>query len=160
MAVELVRHLWCDLCLTEDVNKPGDTYRIGIGELTRVLDLCEEHAEPVLTLKALLSEHGRKLDGTAPKPTTQLRVVASEDGRERVKCPGCEWTGLQQSLYSHAQSAHGVSLGELRGEKPQHPCPYCGKHFTSKQGVAVHVNKSHPGLAWPPEPTKPQKRSR
>lgn len=106
MAEQVVIKVWCDVCQTDtDTKTEGGPYNVnGLR-----VDLCPEHAQPVVDVLEMVKSYGRKpqkVPDKAPAP----RMVAGRENRETpLACPECgrHFIG-PQGLAAHRRS-HGVA---------------------------------------------------
>ena len=154
MAREIILRTWCDPCLVEEKQVEGQELpplTLIPGRKPRVLALCEVHRKEFYEpLVELLAEHGQAVDSDGhPIPGTRgpyKKKVTPLAGEGAFPCPaeGCNYVGgTKNRLQSHARSVHDVTLAELEGEPLPHACPTCEKKFSSPQGLAVHLSRTH-----------------
>jgi uncharacterized C2H2 Zn-finger protein len=134
MARELVIQSWCDVCLAADTKTAvtvSEVVRLGTAAAVQ-LDLCADHAAPVVAVRELLT-YGTPPDDTPPP-------AARDD-----TCPICGRNYLNRgSLTAHVRQVHHTTMSAVRG-KPAAAvtCPVCGRTFAANQGLASHVGSSH-----------------
>jgi hypothetical protein len=158
---------WCDVCDDDDVRTEGETYTLAIGN-GQLLDveLCQEHATPVLEVIELLKNFGKKGDAPAlPRPPKRAGTVASVrgpyrprgqghahvvpstedngDNRNMQHCILCNLGFLSRGPYdSHMNKEHGLtgSFAEVYGKQ----CPECGRDdFSSMRNMSIHLSTIH-----------------
>lgn len=164
MARELVTHIWCDVCLSEDdaYVEGEETPPVVIGSIKpRVLGLCETHRKLFVEFRTLLMDVGQIVDVPAPR---------REGGATgEFPCPACDRVySYRSSLNSHVERAHGKTIAELRAEVPDAPLfeegddetpppltrAECGvdgcdvvyewpKHKRPAQAIGVHRRQAH-----------------
>jgi predicted RNA-binding Zn-ribbon protein involved in translation (DUF1610 family) len=63
---------------------------------------------------------------------------AAAHNREEVGCTeeGCDWRGYKNMLKRHLDKEHSTH---------SHPCPFCGKEYTTSVGLAQHRAQKHRG---------------
>jgi len=146
MAKAMITLTWCDYCLTEkDLEIPAQGFQVGDFQV----DLCEEHALPLLESQKLAETYGSKgkrtptLAGPPPKPTAREAL-----GIDPLACPvpGCGKSfGGRQSLGAHTRTEHGISLGEAEGKPIVARCEEHSQGFTTQAGYALHISQKHKG---------------
>lgn len=124
----------CDLHLGQGIEVAAQSYRVsldcpGAKQLRREIDLCVDCAKIITDLAAVLTEQGR--------PAEPNNVA------ERI-CPACSFVSTSISgLASHARSAHGATIAELRGKPLPYACESCSKTFATPQGLGAHAYRAH-----------------
>ena len=124
----------CDLHLGQGTEVAAQSYTVALDtpgekQLRREIDLCVDCAKIISDLSTLLTQVGR-----AAEPNN----VA-----ERI-CPTCSFVSTSISgLASHARSAHGATIAELRGKPLPYACPSCSKTFATPQGLGAHGFRAH-----------------
>jgi hypothetical protein len=126
----------CDPHVDDGESVTGQVFRLGVqipGESWAwvEVDLCPDHAKPLVALVQELADHGRVFqpEGTA----------AQASGR--FPCPECG-RGLktQDSLQKHMRRQHSEAA---RGP---FTCEECGRSFPKAQGLAMHRTRAHRGF--------------
>lgn len=88
MAVELIRQVWCDICLKKDKHKipaTEDCATILVNGAAVSIDLCEPHGDIGSLLFAEIEAYGHKKD----EPRLGDRVPKPRAEREQVRCSLC-----------------------------------------------------------------------
>lgn len=148
MAKAMVTLTFCDVCLAEkDLEVTGQAYELG----GYGVDLCPEHALPLVESTTLAQTYGSKGKRT---PTIAMpRHTASQAlGAEGTPCPipDCgSVLGGRQSLGAHVRQQHGMTLGEAEGKPILATCETCGARFTTQHGHTLHMRQKHPAPAAP-----------
>jgi hypothetical protein len=110
VAEQVVIKVWCDVCQTDtDTKTEGGPFNVnGLR-----VDLCPEHARPVVDVLEMVKSYGRKpqkVPDKAPAPTiyrTPEKAPAAPDLPPRV-CPDCGRTFRGgQGVSSHRRLVHG-----------------------------------------------------
>ena len=159
---------WCDVCDDDDVRTEGDTYTLAIanGQLLDV-ELCKEHATPVLEVIELLKNFGKKGDvPLMPPPPKRAAPLAKartprgpygprtigapfpsseDDGMNKnvQHCIACNVAFASRGPYdSHMEKEHGLtgSFQEVYGKR----CPECGRDdFSTMRNMSIHLSTIH-----------------
>ena len=148
---------WCDLCLADGQNTPGETLTIAAGAVPAFdIELCPPHAKPLAEIVAALAPIGRKAGTGVPKTPTAPRRAAVATGDNKTSdyrdpapgaCPVCGHASPSLgALRVHLRQTHGKSLADVGLAPANHSCPECGSGFPNRQGLAAHFRISHPGL--------------
>lgn len=148
---------YCDGCLVDGQKVPAKTYRASVGVVgtkhpTYDIDLCDDHAKPLVVMLEAFEESGRVVGGKRGRPS---KVLASPNqasspssvSRDLSRCPvdGCGYTGqgTKSALSSHLRSAHDTTIAAAFGEELPFACDVCGNRFAKAQAVAAHRARSH-----------------
>lgn len=142
MAKAMITLTWCDYCLTEkDLEIPAQEFQVGGFQV----DLCEEHALPLVESQKLAETYGSKGKRTptlaGPPPTARV---------DQLPCPvpGCgKAYGGRASLGAHVRAAHGITVGEAEGKPIVARCEEHNQGFTTQAGYALHISQKHKGKA-------------
>jgi hypothetical protein len=133
VATEIIRKVWCDLCLHADQHQEADgTHVVSVTPPGRTprplsLDLCDIHAKELLTPVVLvLEEYGAPVGdelATRRRRQTANRGPADIPEGQVPKCqvPGCDNNrGRGFTSYSsfgaHIRQQHGLTIVEYRDE--------------------------------------------
>jgi hypothetical protein len=113
VAEELMIKVWCDICQTDtDTKTEGGPHNVnGLR-----VDLCPEHARPVVDVLEMVKTYGRKpqkVPDKAPAPTVYQKPPAVNGERYPLRsCPDC---GVSfrggQGVATHRRLAHGYRKG-------------------------------------------------
>jgi hypothetical protein len=158
MAQEIQRFTWCDVCISDDVDKePAVTFTVAIDTAAPVaLDLCEVHRKALLDpLAEALTAHGYRAD-MEPAYRNPALKVGGHPGRRGTGVP-CLWCpesyGSVSGLAGHMHKVHAfparkdgrANLSAAYGVGGG--CPYCGRlmNGTRPAQLGIHMARSHPG---------------
>lgn len=72
-------------------------------------------AAPTRPVDGLTGSPVRKGPGRPPAPARGVPGTNHRESLNACPVPGCTWTGRRTSLYSHAKSIHGETVGVLEG---------------------------------------------
>ena len=127
MATAMLTVRYCDRCLTEkDEQVPADAMPDVQG---MNLDLCAEHAAPLMEALAVYERYGAKGDRTMRAPLQLTPSGKRRRGQGDLTCPGCGRTGYlnRGSLSAHVRQTHDTSLSVLEGRPADVVCDDCGQ---------------------------------
>lgn len=161
MTRELVTLNWCDICAVDSVKREGTSWTVSVGLAGKTprlltLEVCEEHAAPLVDLSTVADHLGRRDTDAAPvrknrakpapvSPTAPV-PAATPAG---LACPidGCGYAAARPALRAHTRNVHDRSLDELTGVAGMEcPSPDCSRMFGRQQAVTIHVRSAHPDL--------------
>ena len=147
MATELIIKAWCDVCLADDENTPGETITVPplFGESGFDIELCNNHA---LSLRIPIAEYrpfGRAVGKGAPRTPGRENKSADYRHPSPGTCPECGHASPSMgAMRAHLLNNHGKSLADVGLAAAREACPECGSKFPNKQGLAAHFRISHP----------------
>lgn len=114
------------------------------------VDLCPKHAQPLGTLMEELLDVGRPFRAPGLRQARRASLVPPEAQEEqRAACPSCDHIAQDEAvLRQHVRMVHDMSLEQARGDQLDHWCPAegCGRGFSRKQSLGVHLRAKHPEL--------------
>lgn len=122
MAKEVRVLQWCDECMAIDERTPVVwENEVQIGSVTKLLELCNEHAEPWRRAEIALTRYGSDLPKPRPRHPSEQPQRAKKEGDGRgapnIPCPACgEQKDTRHAISEHARRAHGKSLDRLEVE--------------------------------------------
>lgn len=159
MAREVRVLLWCDPCLGEETQEPGEELTLGLPTVSnnhlKTLTLCERHRKEIYEpLAVALGEFGVRPESTpkssAPKAPGAVPMSTRKSntrGGGGFPCPveGCDADlSTRNSLQGHVVRTHNRTLDQLDDDAP-FPCGQadCGIAFKFPQHLALHLKKTH-----------------
>jgi hypothetical protein len=140
---------YCDIHLTKlDERVVGTPFEIAVSGFSgpTLVDLCDEHAQPLAEVLALLVDVGRR----PTKAANGVKLPSPE-----FQCPECDYQSISvQGLAMHRTKSHGV-LSAKKAKAAEREatralaspaalrCPECDFDATSPQGLAAHRRHRH-----------------
>ncbi len=151
MVSELQRHVWCDVCATEDTrNVAVWESPVQLDGPALQVDLCAKHeAKYIDPLRDLLRQLGRKPDQEVASKPRLGRPPKSESGKVKDghTCPLCGLMYSDGNLPRHMRKVHGAVMAPRPNEAPQDVegpvCPECGQQFQKATGLGAHRRAKH-----------------
>ena len=148
MAKAITIQSWCDICLEDAKETPGETYEFPamLGEPAFELELCGEDLAPFAQIHKELSRLGRTPEKYANAGRTAGRTRPDQTA-SAVTCPECgnAYNSLA-AIRGHLRRQHDKSLAAAGLAPANFVCPTCGDGFPNRQGLAAHARASHPDV--------------
>jgi hypothetical protein len=146
VATELRILSWCDVCLDEGENVPGETLTVAAGIVPAFdVELCPRHAKPLAEAVAALAPLGRPVGKGVPKVPATRAPARRQDrtGEDNVNADACPECGrhyaTRNALRGHLRTEHGQTLADAGLVPANFSCSVCGAKFAKANGLGVHL---------------------